>query len=235
MATARRKHALRDHKRLFIINFKNYSEIAGINSVKLAQAAELIANKSNVKMIVAPPIGSLANVAHAVNIPVFAQHVDHSDLGSTTGFIVPEIAKSYGASGSLINHSEHRIPKETIKHLIEKLRKLKMTSVVCARTPAEVRELANFNPDYIAIEPPELIGSGIAVSKAKPSVITRSIDAVNDVNPNVSVICGAGIVSAEDASAAIKLGSKGILVASGVVKAKNWKKSIKELADAMEL
>lgn len=224
----------KQHK-LFIVNFKNYVEVSGRNSLKLAQAAEYVANRSKIKIAVAPPAGSLANIANTVSIPVFAQHLDHSELGSTTGFIVPEIVKSYGASGSLINHSEHRLPIQTIKHLVERLRNLEMVSVVCARTPAEVRKMAEFAPDYIAIEPPELIGSGIAVSKAKPSVITRSIDAVNDVNPNVSVICGAGIVSAEDVSAAIRLGSRGILVASGIVKAKNWKVKIKELADAMKM
>ncbi len=224
----------KQHK-LFIVNFKNYTEVSGCNSLKLAQAAEYVANRSKIRIAVAPPAGSLANIVNTVSIPVFAQHLDHSELGSTTGFMVPEIAKSYGASGSLINHSEHRLPVQTIKHLVERLRNLKMVSVVCARTPAEVRKMAEFAPDYIAIEPPELIGSGIAVSKAKPSVITRSIDAVNDVNPNVSVICGAGIVSAEDVSAAIRLGSRGILVASGIVKAKNWKVKIKELADAMKM
>lgn len=224
----------KQHK-LFIVNFKNYAEVSGRNSLKLAQATEYVANRSKIRIAVAPPAGSLANIANTVSIPVFAQHLDHSELGSATGFMVPEIAKSYGASGSLINHSEHRLPVQTIKHLVERLHNLKMVSVVCARTPAEVRKMAEFAPDYIAIEPPELIGSGIAVSKAKPSVITRSIDAVNDVNPNVSVICGAGIVSAEDVSAAIRLGSRGILVASGIVKAKNWKIKIKELADAMKM
>ena len=220
-------------KLLFIVNFKNYPEISGEKSVKLAQAAESIAKHTKVKIAVAPPQASLALVASQVRIPVFAQHLDDSNTGSTTGFMVPEVAKSYGVSGSLINHSEHRIPLAKVKQLVKKLRKLRMVSVVCARTPDEVKKLASFKPDYIAIEPPELIGSGIAVSKAKPSVITRSIEAANHVNAKVHVICGAGIVDASDVSAAIRLGSKGILVASGVVKAKNWRVKIKELASAM--
>jgi len=221
--------------KLFVINFKNYMEVAGWNGAKLAKAAEYVTRRSKVRIAVAPPTGSLAYIAKSVRIPVFAQHLDHSEPGSTTGFVVPEIAKSYGVSGSLINHSEHRIPIQTIRHLVDRLHKLKMVSIVCARTPAEVKRLTAFAPDYIAIEPPELIGSGIAVSKARPSVITRSIDAVNDVNPDVSVICGAGIVNAEDVSAAIKLGSRGILVASGIVKAKNWEAKIGELANAMKM
>ena len=220
-------------KKLLIINFKNYLEVAGKNSIKLARVAEYVARQSNVKIVIAPSFGSLAYITNNVRIPVFAQHLDHSEPGNTTGFIVPEIAKSYGVSGSLINHSEHRIPTQIIRHLVERLRNLKMISVVCARTPTEVKKFAVFSPDYIAIEPPEFIGSGVAVSKAKPTVIKYSIDAVNDVNPNVNVICGAGIVSAEDVSAAIKLGSNGILVASGIVKAKNWRAKIEELTSFM--
>ena len=220
---------------LFIVNFKNYPEISGEKSVKLAQVAESIAKHTKVKIAVAPPQASLALVASQVGIPVFAQHLDDSNTGSTTGFMVPEVAKSYGVSGSLINHSEHRVPSAKIRQLVKKLRNLRMVSVVCAKTPDEVKKLASFKPDYIAIEPPELIGSGIAVSKAKPTVITRSIKAANHVNAKVSIICGAGIVDASDVSAAIRLGSKGILVASGIVKSRNWRKKIRELANAMEV
>ncbi|MFQ5968887.1 MAG: triose-phosphate isomerase [Nitrososphaerales archaeon] len=220
-------------KLLFIVNFKNYTEISGEKSVKLAQSAASVAKDTKVKIAVAPPQASLALLASQVRIPVFAQHLDHSNTGSTTGFMVPEMAKSYGVGGSLINHSEHRIQRAKIKQLVKKLRKLRMVSVVCARSPHEVKKLASFKPDYIAIEPPELIGSGIAVSKAKPSVITRSINVANHVNAKVNVICGAGILDASDVSAAIRLGSRGILVASGIVKSRNWRAKIRELANAM--
>ncbi len=220
---------------LLIINFKNYQEIAGQKSVKLARAAQDVAKGSEVRIVVAPPQSSLALVASQVRIPVFAQHLDGSDSGSTTGFMVPEIVKSYGVSGSLINHSEHRIPFTVIEKLIKKVRLLRMVSVVCARTPNEVKKLASLRPDYVAIEPPELIGSGVAVSKARPSVITRSIRAANAVNKKISVICGAGILNGEDVSAAMRLGSKGILVASGIIKSEDWYAKIKELADAMNI
>jgi len=219
---------------LFVINFKNYPEISGKKSVMLAKAAESVAKSSRARIVVAPPQASLALVANQVKIPVFAQHLDDSQAGSTTGFMIPEVVKQYGVSGSLINHSEHRIPLAEIRKLVKKLQELRMTAVVCARTPSEVKKLASLKPDYIAIEPPELIGSGIAVSKAKPGVITRSIKAINTRNRRIQVICGAGIVDGTDVSAAMKLGSKGILVASGIVKARKWRKKIKEFADAME-
>lgn len=218
-------------KRPLIINFKNYEEASAANTVKLAKAAQKVAEKSRVEIIIAPPQPALALIASIVNIPVFSQHVDSEKDGSTTGYFVPEVAKSYGAVGSLINHSEHRIELKSIAILVERMRKLGMTSVVCARTPHEVMEMSVFGPDYVAIEPPELIGSGKAVSKENPAIITKSIEAAGS---RTKVICGAGITDKDDVKAAIKLGSRGILVASGVVKAKSWPDKIAELASGMK-
>lgn len=219
-------------KRPLIINFKNYEEASAANSVKLAKAAQKVAQKLKVEIIVAPPQPALALVAKSVKkIPVVCQHVDDEKQGSTTGFFVPEVAKSYGAVGSLINHSEHRIEMKSIASLVERMRKLGMTSIVCARTSHEVMEISVFGPDFIAIEPPELIGSGRAVSKENPAIITRSIEAAGSRS---RVICGAGITDKGDVRAAIKLGSKGILIASGVVKANSWEHKIAELASGMK-
>ena len=106
---------------LFVINFKNYPEISGKKSVMLAKAAESVARSSKARIIVAPPQAALAMVASQVSIPVFAQHLDVSQAGSTTGFMVPEVVKTYGVSGSLINHSEHRIPLVEIGKVVKKL------------------------------------------------------------------------------------------------------------------
>ena len=108
-----------------------------------------------------------------------------------------------------------------------------MTSIVCVKDVAEARKYAKLNPDYIAIEPPELIGSGKAVSKEKPELITKAAIAVKSAKNKTKLLCGAGIVSGEDVSKAVELGSKGILVASGIIKAKNWDKIISEFAKAL--
>jgi len=70
----------------------------------------------------------------------------------------------------------------------------------------------------------------VAVSKAKPEVITETINKIRKVNPNVTILCGAGIMSGDDVSAAIKLGTRGVLVASGVVKAKDQRAALMDLA-----
>ena len=218
-------------KRPLIINFKNYPEASAASTIKLAKAAQKVARKLKVEIILAPPQPALALVAKAVTIPVFSQHVDSEKDGATTGYFVPEVAKSYGAVGSLVNHSEHRIEMKSIADIVERLRALRMISVVCARTPHEVMEISVFEPDYVAIEPPELIGSGKAVSKENPAIITKSIESASS---RTKVICGAGIMDKGDIRAAIKLGSHGILVASGVVKAKSWEDKIAELASGMK-
>ncbi len=214
-----------------IINFKNYEEISGERAVKLAIAAQAVAKKLKVEIVVAPPQPALAMVAKSVRMPLICQHVDNEKVGSSTGFLIPEIAKSYGAVGSLINHSEHRIEMKHIARLVERLRGLRMTSIVCAREPWEVMEVSVFKPDFIAIEPPELIGTGRAVSKENPAIITKSIEAAGSRS---KVICGAGITCRDDVAKAMELGSHGILVASGVIKANSWAGKIAELAAGMK-
>jgi len=218
-------------KRPLIINFKNYDEVSGDGAVKLARAAQAVAKKLKVEIAVAPPQPALALVAKSVKVPVICQHVDNEKVGSSTGYFVPEVAKSYGASGSLINHSEHRIEMKQIASLVERLRGLRMTSIVCAREPWEVMEISAFQPDFIAIEPPELIGSGRAVSTENPAIITKSIEAAGSRS---KVICGAGITGRGDVAKAMELGSRGILVASGIIKANSWAGKIAELAAGMK-
>ena len=218
-------------KNPLIINFKNYEEVSADGAIRLGETARKVAEEIQVEIILAPPHPVLALIAKEVEVPVICQHVDDEKMGPSTGFTVPEIAKSYGAVGSLINHSEHRMEMNLIASLVKRLRRLGMVSIVCAQEPQEVVEISTFEPDFIAIEPPELIGSGKAVSKENPTVITKSIEGAGSRS---RIICGAGISDKEDVSKAMELGSQGILVASGVIKATSWDKKITELASGMK-
>ena len=217
---------------MFVINFKNYDEISGLKATKLARIAEKISKKYKVRIAIAPPQHLLSEIAK-YSIPVLAQHLDNIGIGSTTGFMIPEIVKKSGVQGSLINHSEHRIPEKQIKNLVSRLKKLNMISVVCVKNVSEAKKYAKLNPTYIAIEPPELIGTGKAVSKERPEVVTKSVVAVKQARNSTKLLCGAGIVSGKDVSKALQLGAKGILVASGIVKARNWYDITKEFAIAI--
>ncbi|HYX55163.1 MAG TPA: triose-phosphate isomerase [Nitrososphaeraceae archaeon] len=221
-------------KRPLIINFKNYLEVSAYHTIKLAKLAEQIADNLRIEIVLAPPQPSLSAVIQNVKLPVICQHVDDSQVGSTTGFFVPEIAKSYGAVGSLINHSEHRLNNKNIRNIIERLHQLNMFSVVCAQTAQEVAELADLSPNFIAVEPPELIGSGKAVSKVNPLIIIDSLQALAKNSMSTKMICGAGITDKSDVISALELGAEGILVASSVVKAKSWSEKLYDLASAFK-
>jgi len=218
---------------LILINFKTYEESQGKRALALAKVAEKVGKEYGVCIAVAPQYVDIPLIAKKMSVPVFAQHVDPEMPGSHTGHVTPESVKEAGACGSLINHSEHRLRADVIEGTVNRCNSLGLITCVCANTPVVGKGLAALNPDMIAVEPPELIGSGISVSRAKPEVITNSVNLIKAVNPNIRVLCGAGVTTGEDVSTALKLGSKGILVASGVVKAKDPEAVLREFAEHM--
>ncbi|MDH5482714.1 MAG: triose-phosphate isomerase [Candidatus Bathyarchaeota archaeon] len=217
---------------IIIVNFKTYSEATGQRAVALARKAEKVTNEEGVSIGVAPQFADITTVAKAVDISVFAQHIDPIAPGSYTGHVLAESVKEAGAIGTLINHSERQLKLSDVNEVIRMTRKNGLLSVVCANNPVISAAVATLKPDIIAIEPPELIGTGIPVSKAKPEVVTGTIRLVREVNPKVTILCGAGISSGEDVAAALKLGTKGVLVASGIVKAKDQYSILREFAEA---
>jgi triosephosphate isomerase len=160
--------------------------------------------------------------------------VDPIKPGGYTGHILAESVKEAGATGTLINHSERQLKLSVIDELVKIARENKMVSVVCANNPTISAAVASLKPDVIAVEPPELIGTGIPVSKAKPEVVAGTVDLVREVNKKVTILCGAGISRGEDIRAALKLGTEGVLVASGIVRAKDPYTIMREFAEEMK-
>jgi triosephosphate isomerase len=162
---------------------------------------------------------------------VLAQHVDALTPGPRTGHIVPDAVKAAGAIGTLLNHSEHRLPIGAILDAVGACRQLGLITIVCAATPSEAIDLARAKPDFIAVEPPELIGGQVSVSVARPEVITDTTGHIK----HVPVLCGAGVKNGRDVATAWKLGAKGVLVASGVVLADSPSKALLDLAAGFPL
>jgi len=214
---------------MLLINFKTYEQGTGKKAVDLARIADKISKETGSNIVLSVQFTDIERVSSAVKIPVYSQHIDPVEPGSHTGWILPEAVKEAGVKGTLINHSEHNIDKESIEKNIKKCKELELVSVCCAATPDKAKELAALGPDYIAIEPPELIGGDVSVSKAKPELISDTVKYVSEVNSSVKVLCGAGVNSKEDVSKAIELGSVGVLVASAIVKSPTPEKVILDL------
>jgi len=214
---------------LILINFKTYIEATGERAVKLAKYAEEVSGEFDVTIAVAPQFADLFRVSQEVSIPVFAQHIDPIEPGSHTGSVLPESVMESGAVGTLLNHSEKRMTLADIELCVRRAKELNLITVVCTNNVKTTEAAAALQPDYVAVEPPELIGTGIPVSKADPEVVRGSVEAVRRISEKVRVLCGAGISKGEDVKAAIELGTSGVLLASGVVKAKDQKRAIEEL------
>lgn len=214
-----------------IINLKNYLETAGDNTIKMVRDAEKVSERVDVEIIISPPQPSLALITKQSYLKIISQHVDLKKPGSTTGFYIPEIIEKIGAWGSLINHSEHEIKIDEIKLLIEKLNELKLISIVCVKTIEELMRILEFEPDYIAIEPPELIGTQKSISSERPYLIRKCSEILNN-NQKSKLICGAGINRNEDIKIALENGASGMLVSSSITKANDWYTKIFELASA---
>lgn len=218
---------------LILVNFKTYSEATGEKAVKLAKTAEKISLETEVCIGIAPQFVDIAPISNAVSVPVFAQHIDPIAPGSFTGHILSESIREAGAVGTLINHSERRLTLADIDATITRARESDLLSVVCANNASVSAAAAVLKPNMIAVEPPELIGTGIPVSKAKPEVVSGTVELVKRINPDVAILCGAGITTGDDVAAALRLGTEGVLVASGVVKAKDPYKALLELAESI--
>jgi triosephosphate isomerase len=218
---------------VILVNFKTYSEATGRQAVKLAKTAEKISLETEVCIGLAPQFVDIPSIVNAVSVPVFAQHIDPMAPGSFTGHILPEAIREAGAVGTLINHSERRLKLADIDAAITRARESDLLSVVCTNNTAVSAAVASLKPDMIAVEPPELIGTGIPVSKAKPEVVSGTVDLVKRINPQVVILCGAGITKGEDVAAALRLGTEGVLVASGIVKAKDPYTVLLEFAESI--
>ncbi|MCJ7562734.1 MAG: triose-phosphate isomerase [Thermoplasmata archaeon] len=222
-------------RRLIIaVNFKTYVEASGDEAVSLAKICDDVARETGASIVVAPPMPDISRIASIVDIPVFAQHVDDVKPGGTTGYVTLENVKASGARGTLLNHSEHRIKVAEIHDLIERAHQLSLSTIVCTNNTGVSRACAAMGPDYVAIEPPELIGGDISVTTANPKIVSDTVTTIRSVSDKVSVLCGAGVKNGVDVRKAIELGAEGVLLASGVVKAKDKMAVLLDLVSGLD-
>lgn len=201
---------------LIVVNFKTYSTAMAESAEELGKHMSSI--QSNARMVAVASAFDLSSVSSINGLEVWSQHLDPVGQGSHTGWLEPQTAIARGASGTIINHAEHKVPIEHVISLMEMLPD-GFPVCACAADVDEARALAGIGPTFIAVEPPELIGGDISVTTADPSIVSDTVAAVKDVNPKVRVLCGAGVKNGQDVATAIDLGAEGVLLASGVTKA----------------
>lgn len=213
---------------LILVNFKVYESSVGANAIALAKLHERIAQKTGANIGIAVSALDLAAVSAAVSIPVFAQHVDGKDFGAATGAIIAGQVKAAGAVGTLLNHSEKRLG-EALGAAITAAKRAGLVTVVCAENAAEAEKFVAFAPDFLAVEPPELIGGDISVTTANPEIIREAVTKVGQI----PLLVGAGVKNGADVAIALELGAVGVLLASGVTRATDPEKVLRDLVSGL--
>ena len=215
-------------KPLIVLNFKLYPESIGKKALLLAKKISQI-KKSSYEIIVVPSLITMREIAQKTKLAVFSQHVDPINLGAHTGHLSMIELQELGISGTLINHSERKVPLPMIQQVIELGKQKKFRVIVCASSLSEIRRIAEFKPHYLTYEPPELIGGDISVCEAQPDILVKAVELVKSISSGTRMLCGAGVVKKEDLGQALLLGMDGVLIGHAVPKAKNPKKFLEEL------
>jgi len=205
-----------------LLNLKTYSESFQRKALDQVKATE--AGKTEHTIAVCPSLldaGWVASERRGNKPLLFAQHAYANGFGTFTGSVPLEALQALGFEGTLLNHSERRIPHEQIKKTVAAAQDLGMKTVVCAESLSEAKHVAAFGPWAVAIEPPELIGSGVSVSTARPELVSEGVRAIHSVDRRVKALVGAGVSNRQDFQLSLKLGAEGVLLASAFAKSKD--------------
>ena len=128
---------------LIVVNFKTYETAHGVGAEQLARAMEVADSSTDladfVAVVSAFDLSSV--VAAAPSLQVWTQHLDPIGFGSNTGWLHPSTAMERGASGTIINHAEHKVSLDHVENLLEQLPE-GFPVCACAADLDEARALA---------------------------------------------------------------------------------------------
>lgn len=205
-------------KPITVINLKTYQQ--GEKAVKIAKEIE----KVDKNIIIGVEASDIYDISRKTKLKVYAQHVEYFEPGRNTGYVLPESVKKNGAVGTFLNHSEHKLSFEVLKRTVIRCKKIGLKTLVFASTLKEAEKIQSLKPDYLVIEPPELVAGKKSVSKEKPELIKT----INN-KLKMKFLVGAGINTREDIRIAMKLGASGVAFSSVITTAKEPGKKLKEM------
>ena len=201
--------------------------------LELARAADRIAERYRVGIILTPQSVDIAAVARATRfIRVFAQHMDSIPVGRGIGTVLPEAVREAGAVGVLLNHAEKRLTLSEIGKTIRRADEVGLATLVCADTPEEAAAVAHLGPNIILAEPPELIGTTDAGVSGR-NYVTRTNELVRAIDPRIRVLHGAGISGPKDVTDMVAMGAEATGCTSAVVKAADPAAALEAMIRAM--
>lgn len=201
----------------------------GQASLDLALEADRLCEEYDVDIIYTPQYVDIRMIADAMRrLLVFAQHMDPLRIGRGIGSVLPEAIKAAGARGVLLNHSEKKMTLSDLRMAISRADEVGLATLVCADNLAEAQAIAQFEPNIILAEPPELIGNKDGAVENR-SYVKEINAAIRKINPNISILHGAGIHGPKDVEDIILLGAEATGCTSGIIKAEDPVRSMREM------
>ncbi len=219
---------------VFEIGLKGYCW--GAEAVRLAVEADRLAAELGVSVVFDPQAVDIPAVAAATRrIHVFAQHMDPVRPGRGVGAVLAEALRDAGAVGTLLNHSEHRMSDHDVARAIARARETGLATLVFADSPEEAGALALLGPDIVLAEPPELIATGVSAGNVMADFVAASVAAVREADPAILVMSGAGVNGPEDVERMLRLGLDGTGSSSGILRAPDPVRAMREMLEATAL
>jgi len=210
---------------MIFLALKTYKQTTGDAVIKILSSVKKVQKETGVPIIACAQTTDIYRIRKELDIEVWAQHVDPIDPGKNTGWISPYSVKEAGATGVLINHSEHKIPEETVIKTAEKAKEYGLKTMVIGQSPEMVIKYDSLDIDFISYEKEDLIASEV-------SMIDQQEEAIKELVKNLKhpLIIGAGIKDGEDSKKSRAAGAAGVLMATYFVTAPDPEAKLRELA-----
>ncbi len=212
------------HTMIFLA-LKTYKESTGDNGISILSSVKKVGSESGVPIVAVAQATEIYRIKKELDIEVWAQHIDPIDPGKNTGWISPYSVKTAGATGVLINHSEHKIPEETVVATVAKAKEYGLKTMVIGQTQEMVIKYDQLDIDYISYEKADLIAGPVSMIDQQKEEIKALVAKLKH-----PLIIGAGIQDGKDTRQTVEVGARGVLMATYFVTAIDHEAKLRDLA-----
>ena len=215
---------------MIFLALKTYKKTTGDAVIKILSSVKKIIKETGVPIIACAQTTDIYRIRKELDIEVWAQHMDPIDPGKNTGWISPYSVKNAGATGVLINHSEHKLKEEVIIETVKKARQYNLKIILIGQTVEMIKKFDSFDIDFLSFEKEDLIAGLV-------SMIDQQEKAIKDLVKIVKhpLIIGAGINDGEDTRKSKAAGAAGVLMATYFVTAPDPEQKLRELAKGFKI
>lgn len=215
---------------MLFLSLKTYKESTGEAAIKLLSCVKKIGEEAGVTIIPAVQPTDIYRIKKELGIEVWAQHMDPIEPGKNMGWLSPYSLKGAGATGVVINHSEHKVSDEIVKQTLEKAKQYNLKTVLIGNSVDMILKFASWQPDYLSYEREDMVGGGVSMLTQETENVKKLVSVLK-----IPLMIGAGISTGEDIRSALALGAKGAILASAFVLASDPEAKLRELAEGFKV